>query len=207
MPIEHLALHGTAVALEAMAVSHAPDLLRAAGTVETFRYFRRPPEPFDVSGMERYCAALIDSPTTLPYVVHDVATGQLVGSTTYCSIREPDRGVEIGWTWYAPAARGTAVNPECKRLLLRRAFGTDLFPAGPAIRVELKTDARNAHSRAAILKLGARFEGVLRRHVIMSDGHLRDSAMYSITADEWPEIDAELTRRIDAIQASRSPSG
>ncbi|MEM7754272.1 MAG: GNAT family protein [Planctomycetota bacterium] len=202
MPIEHLTLQGTAVVLEAMAVSHAPGLLRAAESPETFRYFRLGAVPFDIAGMEHYCTQLIESPTTLPYVVRDIATGEFVGSTTFCSIREPDRGVEIGWTWYAPSARGTAINPECKRLLLRRAFETDLFPAGPAIRVELKTDARNERSRAAILKLGATFEGVLRQHVIMPDGHLRNSALYSILPDEWPAIDADLARRIDGAQAS-----
>lgn len=196
MPIEHTKLEGTAVRLEPVRTDHASDMLRAAGSPETFRYFRRGAEPFDVSGMERYCAHLIESPTTVPYVVRDLRTGELVGSTTYCSIREPDRGVEIGWTWYAPSVRGTAVNPECKQLLLRRAFETDLFSEGPAIRVELKTDARNARSRAAILKLGAQFEGILRRHVIMPDGHLRDSAMYSIIADDWPEVRAGLDQRL-----------
>ncbi|MEM1184599.1 MAG: GNAT family protein [Planctomycetota bacterium] len=206
MAVKHVALEGSLVTLEPMAIEHAPELLGAASTEETFWYFSRPPQPFDESGMYRYCAALIDDPTNLPHVVRDRSTRRIIGATSYCSIRVENRGVEIGWTWYDPEYRGTGVNPECKRLLLRRAFETDLFDTGPAIRVELKTDARNERSRAAILKLGAKFEGVLRRHVIMSDGYLRDSAIYSIVPEEWPEIDAELGRRIDAAPyAKREP--
>ncbi len=200
-PIEPEVLKGQHVTLTPMTLDDAPELLTAAESIATFRYFTFPPNPWNHDGMRAYCARLIDDPTILPHVVRDAA-GKVVGSTTYCSIRPPHRGVEIGWTWYAPSARGTAVNPECKLLLLTRAFETDLFSTGDsqtgsANRVELKTDERNAASRAAILKLGASFEGLLRHHVIMPDGHLRNSAMHSILAVEWPDIRARLETRID----------
>ncbi len=193
-------LVGKHVTLTPMTLDDAPELLAAAESIATFRYFTLPPNPWNVDGMRAYCARLIDDPTILPHVARDAA-GKVIGSTTYCSIRPLHRGVEIGWTWYAPSARGTAINPECKLLLLTRAFETDLFStgdrkAGSANRVELKTDERNATSRAAILKLGASFEGMLRHHVIMPDGHLRNSAMHSILAAEWPAIKHSLEQRI-----------
>ena len=199
-------LTGNHVTLTPMTLDDAPELLAAAESIATFRYFTFPPNPWNDDGMRAYCARLIDDPTILPHTVRDAA-GMVVGSTTYCSIRPLHRGVEIGWTWYAPSARGTTVNPECKMLLLTRAFETDLFSTGDsqtgsANRVELKTDERNAASRAAILKLGASLEGILRHHVIMPDGHLRNSAMHSILASEWPAIKHGLKQRI-ARRASR----
>ena len=97
-------------------------------------------------------------------------------------------------TFIDPAFRGTFVNPEMKFLMLQHAFETE-----GAIRVQLKTDARNAHSRAAILKLGAKFEGVLRKHGMQVDGTVRDTAMYSITDEEWPEVKQRLTARLEEL--------
>ncbi len=194
-PIEPKTLTGQHVTLTEMTIDDAPALLEAAASPETFRYFTFPPKPFDVDGMRAYCARLIDNPAILPHTVRDVS-GRVIGSTTYCSIRPLHRGVEIGWTWYAPEVRGTAVNPECKLLLMERAFETDIFETGSAIRVELKTDDRNAASRAAILKLGATFEGVLRQHVIMPDGHLRGSATHSVIHTQWPDVRRGLESRL-----------
>ena len=153
--------------------------------------------------MQRYCMRLIDDPTILPHTVRD-ASGEVIGSTTYCTIRPLHLGVEIGWTWYSPACRGTAVNPECKYLLLARAFETPLFREAQqggqsSIRVELKTDARNSASRAAILKLGATFEGVHRQNVLMPDAHRRDTAVHSILAAEWPVVKQSLAARLAAL--------
>lgn len=139
---------------------------------------------------------LVDDPAIMPFAVRLRASGEVVGSTTYCSIRAQHRGVEIGWTWYAPAHRGTSLNPACKRLLLGHAFETGLFAGQPAMRVELKTDARNHRSRAAILKLGATFEGTLRHHVMMPDGFRRSSALYSILESEWTGVRARLDARL-----------
>ena len=188
-------LSGTTVELAPMSEEDAPALLAAAGTPETFRWFTAPPDPWTVEGMRGYFRRLNENATISPFTVRLRASGEVVGSTTYCDIREGHRGAEIGWTWYAPAHRGTRVNPECKLLLLTHAFRGGLFDE-PAIRVCLKTDARNQRSRRAILKLGAEFEGVLRSHVIMPDKHRRDSAMYSITEAEWPAVERGLRERL-----------
>jgi RimJ/RimL family protein N-acetyltransferase len=117
---------------------------------------------------------------------------RVVGMTGLMSIRPADAGVEIGHTWYASDVQGGAVNPAAKLLLLDHAF------ACGAERVELKTDARNARSRAAIAKLGAQFEGVLRKQMRIGDGTLRDSAFFSIIREEWPAVRAGLEARLAA---------
>ncbi len=127
------------------------------------------------------------------WIVHAVrrlADNALVGQTCYLNISPENDRVEIGGTWYCADARGSAVNPECKLLLLSAAF------AAGARRVELKTDARNARSRAAILKLGAKEEGTLRRHTVMWDGYVRDTVYFSVLDDEWAAVRARLEERI-----------
>lgn len=199
MDINAPILIGTAVELAPMTMEDAPMLREAAGGPETFRWFTTPPDPWSVDGFRGYCRRLLNDPTIRPYTVRlrhrDGQPGTVVGSTTYCDLRPGHRGVEIGWTWYGPAHRGLRVNPACKLLLLTHAFGGGLFGT-PAIRVCLKTDARNKPSRGAILKLGAAFEGILRSHVIMPDGHRRDSAMYSIIEAEWPAVERGLRDRL-----------
>jgi RimJ/RimL family protein N-acetyltransferase len=118
------------------------------------------------------------------------SSGQILGQTCYLAIRPEHKGVEIGGTWYVASAHGTQVNPACKLALLDNAF------ACGAERVELKTDARNARSRAAILKLGASFEGIFRRHLLLPDGHWRDTAWFSILRDEWPTVKEGLEARL-----------
>ncbi len=111
--------------------------------------------------------------------------------TSYLDIRPQDRALEIGFTWVAKPYQATAVNPECKYLLLRHAFEEQ-----GAVRVQLKTDLRNLQSQAAIAKLGAVREGVLRKHMVMPDGHVRDTVMYSVTNDEWPAVRRRLEERL-----------
>ena len=113
--------------------------------------------------------------------------GRVVGSTSYLNISRGDRGLEIGSTWLGRPWQRTGINTEAKYLLLRHAF-EDLG----AVRVQLKTDARNLQSQAAIERLGAVREGVLRKHMLVRDGHLRDSVMYSVTDDEWPAVKTRL---------------
>jgi RimJ/RimL family protein N-acetyltransferase len=184
-------VHG-AVGLVPLTVGHSASLARAAGGQETFRYFSRGPETIDEAGMRAFIARLLGPAETVPFCVMDPGTGEPIGITTYLDIRPAHKGLEIGWTWYGPAARGTKVNPACKYLLLRHAF-EELG----AIRVCLKTDERNARSRAAILKLGASFEGILRENIIMQDGFRRSTAMYSILAPEWPGVKRGLEVRLD----------
>jgi len=116
--------------------------------------------------------------------------GAIVGQSCYLTIRPEHEGVEIGGTWYASAAQGTAINPAAKLLLLDHAF------ACGAVRVEFKTDALNAQSRAALAKLGASFEGILRRHLKRANGTLRDSAYFSIIRDEWPALRKRIEARL-----------
>lgn len=124
--------------------------------------------------------------------------GRVLGQTCYLNLRPAHAGVEIGATWYAPEAHGTAINPAAKRLMLSHAF------AAGAERVELKTDANNRRSRAAILKMGARFEGVFRRHMKRPDGTWRDTAWYSVIREDWPAVRAGLDDRLSALAAQRS---
>lgn len=124
---------------------------------------------------------------SVPFVIVDQATGDVAGSTRYANIDAVHHRLEIGWTWLAPAHQRTAVNTEAKLLLLTHAF-----EVLEAIRVELKTDALNDRSRAAILRIGATEEGTFRNHMITSTGRIRDSVYFSIIAADWPAVKANL---------------
>jgi RimJ/RimL family protein N-acetyltransferase len=121
------------------------------------------------------------------------ADGRIVGSTRFGNIDRENRHTEIGWTWIAPAWQRTAVNTEAKLLMLRHAF-----EEWKCIRVELKTDVLNERSRSAIVRLGAREEGVFRKHLIARGGRVRDSIFYSIIDEEWPSVRERLERRLAA---------
>ncbi|MGM0571058.1 GNAT family N-acetyltransferase [Marinobacter sp.] len=118
-----------------------------------------------------------------PYVLVEPASDTLMGSTRYLNVRHRDHALEIGYTWLGRDYQRTAVNTEAKYLLLSHAFET----LG-AYRVELKTDARNQRSQKAIERIGAQREGVLRRHMVVQDGYVRDSVMFSITDLDWPDV-------------------
>jgi RimJ/RimL family protein N-acetyltransferase len=125
------------------------------------------------------------------FAIRRRAEGTVVGSSRFLNVRPPDRVVEIGWTWLNPSAWRSGVNVEAKLLLLAHAFER----LGCA-RVEFKTDARNTRSREAMAALPAQFEGVLRKHMIVPTIGQRDSAYYSVVDDEWPEVKANLERRL-----------
>ncbi|KAA5802357.1 GNAT family N-acetyltransferase [Alkalicaulis satelles] len=129
-------------------------------------------------------------PAQISHAVFDAASGACVGHTAYLEISAPHARVEIGWTWYAAGARGGAVNPACKRLLLAHAFESG------AERVELKTHHLNARSQRAIAALGAVREGVLRSHYATWTGQRRDTVMFSVLKDEWPDVRARLDARL-----------
>jgi N-acetyltransferase len=126
----------------------------------------------------------------IPFAVRRLDSSEIVGTTSLSAIRAEHRSVEIGSTFYRPGQRGGPVNPDCKLLLLAHAFS-----AG-AIRVELVVDLRNLRSQAAVLKLGAAKEGVLRKHKITWTGFVRDTVVYSITDEEWPAAKAGLEARL-----------
>ncbi|MDX1901226.1 MAG: GNAT family protein [Gammaproteobacteria bacterium] len=125
------------------------------------------------------------------FAVRRLADHKLVGSTSYYDFSDIHRRVLIGFTWYHPDVWGTEVNPTCKYLLLQHAFETLTLN-----RVGFEADVRNARSRAAILKLGAKEEGIMRQHMIMPDGHIRDTVFFSILRQEWPVAKKNLEARL-----------
>lgn len=130
----------------------------------------------------------------VPFTVSDQRSGAVAGSTSYLAIVPAQKRLEIGWTWYAKPYWAGAVNPSCKLLLMQHAFER----LGCA-RVELKCDARNLRSREAIARLGAKEEGVLRKHVLLPDGHWRDTVYFSVLAEEWPSVKHGLEQRLARI--------
>ncbi len=177
------------VKLEKLSLDHAPGLLECAD-IETFRYLLHTPSPWNEEGFREVISMRLND--SVPFAVWNKKTGRLVGSTAYLDPNREHRTIEVGYTWYAPLARGTVINPSCKLLLLQFAF-----ESLNCIRVQLKCDNRNEASKGGILKLGAKFEGVLRNHRILADGHKRQTAFFSITDDEWPEVQERLKTRID----------
>jgi RimJ/RimL family protein N-acetyltransferase len=188
-------LENAFVRLEPLALSQAPGLLIAANSTETFRFMPLRPEPFSAEGVAKYVGALrAKGPGFLPFGVIERSSGMPVGVTAFLDMQPEHRSLEIGFTWVSPRCRGTAVNPSMKLLMLRHAF-----ESLGAFRVCLKTDARNAQSRRAIEKLGAKLDGVLRSHMILPDGHRRDSAFYSIVDAEWPGVRSRLEARLGEV--------
>ena len=190
-------MEGEIVRLEPLARGHEEGLFTAARDERIWRWM-----PYDPSGSrESFHAWLEDAlaaslaGTEAAFVTLDVATGKPVGSTRYLALRPEHRGLEIGWTWLAPAHWQTGANLEAKLLMLDHAF-----ERLGCLRVEFKTDSRNERSRAALAALPARFEGIFRKHMLVRGGERRDSAYYSIVDDEWPEVRENLGRRIDAIR-------
>lgn len=156
-----------------------------------WRWWPRPMDDWDLAF--DWIAAEVSAGRLIAHTV--VWNGQPVGQTCYLNIRPDHGGVEIGHTWYAAPAQAGPVNPTAKLLMLGHAF------ACGAERVELKTDAQNARSRAAILKLGAVFEGIFRHHMRRPDGSWRDTAWYSILRADWPAVRAGLEARLAALEA------
>jgi RimJ/RimL family protein N-acetyltransferase len=132
-----------------------------------------------------------DAGVSLPFVTVDLGTGKAIGSTRFGNASPGDRRVEIGWTWVARPWQRTAANTEAKLLMLRHAFD-----ALGCVRVELKTDALNERSRAAILRIGGRQEAVLRKHMLVQGGRWRDTVYFSILDDEWPAVRTTLEARL-----------
>lgn len=192
-------LEGENVRLEPLSLEHAPALAIAGRDPLVWRFLLRRPlsSEDDAREMVREALAAAADRSQLPFAIVARSTGRAIGSTRFMEIRHAHKGLEIGSTWISPEYQRTAVNTECKRSLFAHAF-EDLG----ALRVQLKTDARNERSQRAIERIGAVREGVLRRHMILWDGFVRDTVMYSITAEDWPGVRA----KIDALLA-RTESG
>jgi N-acetyltransferase len=189
-------LEGSIVVLEPLTEENAEELRAPAGAAEIWAWLahldRR--ERFD-----RWLELTLEAAEAGdegPFLTRERASGRAVGSSRYLNVRRQDRAVEIGWTWLEPRAWRTGANIEAKLLMLEHAFET----LG-CVRVEFKTDARNERSRAALAALPARFEGVLRKHMIVPDVGQRDSAYFSIVDDEWPAVRDNLRRRLAGTPA------
>jgi N-acetyltransferase len=187
-----IALEGKHVRLEPLRPHHAEGLLRAGAAPEIWPWM--PAALLSAAAV----AESIDSALraeergeAFAFAVVLKESGRVAGSTRYLDVLAANRIAEIGWTWYAPDLWATDVNPECKFLLLQHAFDN-----WGAMRVQLKTDHMNKRSQAAIRKLGAQYEGTLRNHRIRPDGTVRDTVMFSIIGQEWPEVKASLLRRL-----------
>jgi RimJ/RimL family protein N-acetyltransferase len=186
-------LAGRHVRLEPLERQHLPALLAAASDPAIFEWFLTPPLG-DEQEMTRWLEDGLRAQaagTEVVWATVRVSDGRVVGSTRFLDIRRPNRGLEIGNTWLAREAQRTAVNTEAKLLQLTHAFET----LG-AVRVQLKTDERNARSRAAIARLGCTFEGILRRYQARYDGFVRNTAIFSLTAGDWPAAKAALAARL-----------
>ncbi|MFF1408918.1 GNAT family N-acetyltransferase [Streptomyces sp. NPDC058289] len=185
-----ITLTGRHVRLEPLTRSHLPDLYEAGGRDEEVWRWQGGPAPQTQEELGARLDTVLEG-DYLPFAVIHLASGQAVGWTTYLDISPADERLEIGWTWYGRAYWRSAVNTESKLLLLTHAF-EDLGMG----RVQLKTDHLNTRSQAAIARLGAQREGVLRRHRLRPDGTWRDSVYFSLLADEWPEAKARLSARL-----------
>jgi N-acetyltransferase len=196
MKVTPVTLEGTQVRLEPLSQSHCAALSAIGFDEELWRWVTTAPvrTPEDMAAYIALALAERDAGRALPFATVDRATGTVIGSTRYAAIEPTHRRLEIGWTWLGRAAQRTAANTEAKYLMLRHAFET----LG-CIRVELKTDALNERSRAAIRRIGAREEGTLRRHMITSTGRVRDTVYYSILDAEWTQVKAELERRLQIV--------
>jgi N-acetyltransferase len=186
--IEPVTLRGRFAMLEPLACGHAPALAQAAADGDLWRLWYTSVAAPD--RMDDYVAAALDMrerQDAMPFVVRDNSTGDVVGCTRFFNVDAKNRRVEIGHTWYAKRAQRTPVNTECKLMLLAHAF--DVLEC---IAVEFRTHWFNHASRAAIARLGARQDGVLRNHQLAPDGAKRDTVVFSIIDNEWPAVRAHL---------------
>jgi N-acetyltransferase len=184
-------LEGRIVRLEPLAPEHEDGLWEASRDPRTWRWLSviQPETRDELRVFLAEAAAARDAGTELPLVT--IACEAVVGSTRFLALRPEHGTVEIGWTWLHPSAWGTGANVEAKLLQLRHAF-----EEWGCRRVELKTDAQNERSRGALLALGATFEGIHRKHMLVRGGENRDSAWYSVTDDEWPAVRERLGSRL-----------
>lgn len=192
MEISPVILEGQHVRLEPLSTAHEESLIAAAEDGELWK--SKVTIVASRNEMEGYVASALKAQAQgreLPFVIIRKASGRVVGSTRFYDIEPLDRRLEIGYTWLAASAQRTAVNTESKLLLLTHAF-----ESWRCIRVAFITDVLNQQSRSAILRLGAKQEGILRNHMVMPGGRYRDSVCFSIIEAEWPEVKARLEAKL-----------
>ena len=185
--LEPITLQGKHATLVPLEKKHEPALSQAVRDGEMWKlWFTSVPSPENMSAEIERRLGLQAQGSMLPWTVLD-PSGTPVGMTTYMNVDAAHKRVEIGSTWYAQRVQRTSLNTECKLMLLRHAF-----EKLDCIAVEFRTHRLNVRSRRAIERLGAQLDGILRNHQRMGDGTLRDTAVYSITKDEWPTIERHL---------------
>ncbi|MDC3960591.1 GNAT family N-acetyltransferase [Polyangium jinanense] len=187
-------LEGRHVRLEPLTLAHAPALLAALAEDASIWQWMSIEPPLSLEAMETHIRSALDAQASggqVAFVQVSLADGRACGATRYLNISRTDRGLEIGWTWIGKRWQRTAINTEAKFLLLRHAF-----EVLGAARVQLKTDARNLQSQAAIARIGGVREGVLRKYQKTRGDFLRDTVMFSIIDDEWPAVKERLVARL-----------
>ncbi|MFT4158032.1 MAG: GNAT family protein [Microbacterium sp.] len=188
--VDLITLEDEFVRLEPLGQEHAADLARMAAGLQ-HAWYTSVPASDEVPAEIHRRLALRDAGQMNPFAVRRLATDEVVGMTTYCNPDQAHRRIEIGHTWLAAEVHGTEVNPAMKRLMLAHAF-----EQCDAIAVTFLTHFHNRQSRAAIERLGAKLDGILRNHRIMPDGSLRDTAVYSVLPHEWPAVRNGLDARL-----------
>lgn len=191
VPMTHIVLTGSKVELQPLQLEHAPALLQAAADGQLWNLkVTNVPGPDTI---DHYISTALlgrDAGTVIPFTIVRRDTGQVVGSTRFWKVDRLNRKLEIGHTWLAESTHKTGINTEAKLLLLTHAF-----EVLDCVRVQFTTDELNANSRAAILRLGAVQEGIVRHERIMPDGRKRNSVRFSIIDSEWPQVKASLLAR------------
>lgn len=194
MRVEPVVLEGRHVRLEPLSLDHLDRLTEVGIEPELWEF--TPSRALSREGMQRYIEEALARQRdgmALPFATVDKAENAAVGSTRFANIDRENHRVEIGWTWIATPWQRSALNTESKYLMLTHAF-----EVLGCVRVELKTDALNERSRAAIKRIGAVEEGILRKHLIMPEGRYRDTAYYSILDSEWDDVKARLEAKLNA---------
>jgi RimJ/RimL family protein N-acetyltransferase len=192
MNVESVILEGRHVRLEPLSREHIPGLAAVGLDEELWRWIPIPVRTLeDMSAYVETAMVERERGVSLPFALIEKSTGRVIGCTRYGNIDRTHHRVEIGWTWVAKLWQRTATNTEAKYMLLRHAFET----LG-CIRVELKTDSLNERSRSAILRIGAKEEGIFRNHMITSNGRLRHTVYFSILDTEWPGVKQRLEAKL-----------
>ncbi len=195
MKIKEIILEGKFVSLVPLRLEHLDGLYKAG--LDESLWFWTVNVIKNSDDMRHYVETALNEfkrKVSLPFVTIEKSGGKIVGSTRFGNIDPKNRKVEIGWTWINPCWQRTFINTEAKLLMLTHAFGT-----WNCIRVELKTDVLNEKSRNAILRIGAKEEGILRQHVITDAGRFRDSVYFSIIDSEWREVKANLEKKLRSV--------
>lgn len=192
MNVEPIILEGRYIRLEPLSLDHYAALYEVAFDDDIWRWTTTMIQtPEDLRAYIEIALKWQSEGHALPFATIEKDSGRVVGSTRFGNIERAHRRVEIGWTWIGKSWQRTPVNTEAKYLMLRHAFET-----WGCIRVELKTDVLNERSRKAILRIGAKEEGIFRKHMIVPGGRIRDSVYYSIVDTEWPAVKARLEEKL-----------